>query len=203
MVESTSSLPKNSKICRGGTHATMPSHSLSSRRRRNKTVHFGDTLMSEVRAGEDLRTASGPESGCESRGSVVSLPGQFDYNVQQLFTFIGTVLSAWDKDETSSEPCSSSRSSSHHNHHNHQSSHHNHQHSSHHNHQSSGSRRRRQPNILNYLLNGENSLEGDDHLCSPTFKHKHCKLAPGSCNALFLRKVGIYLFTVNMYLGRF
>lgn len=187
MVEYTSSLPKNSKICRGGTHATMPSHSLSSRRRRNKTVHFGDTLMSEVKCGEDLKTgaSSGQESGCESRGSVVSLPGQFDYNVQQLFTFIGTVLSAWDKDETSSEPCSSSKTSSshHHNHHNH-----------HHNHNHHHPRRKRQPNILNYLLNGD-SLDGNEHLCSPTFKHKHCKLAPGSCNALFLRKVGRFSFT--------
>ncbi|KAG8338465.1 T-lymphoma invasion and metastasis-inducing protein 1 [Homalodisca vitripennis] len=164
MVESTSSLPKNTRIHRGGSQATMPSHSLSSRRRRNKTVHFGDTLMSEVArsSGDELRSPQEP--GCESRGSVVSLPGQFDYNVQQLFTFIGTVLSAWDKDETSSEPCSQPPS------------------------HPSG-RRKRHPNVLNYLLNGQNSLDGDEHLCSPTFKHRHCKLPAGSCNALFLRKV--------------
>lgn len=160
MVESTSSLPKNTKIHRGGS---MPSHSLSSRRRRHKTVHFGDTLMSEVRSGgagvgDGVGEAG---SGCESRGSVVSLPSQFDYSVQQLFTFIGTVLSAWDKDETSSEPCSGRPSS----------------------------RKKRQPNVLNYILNGQDSLEGDEHLCSPTFRHKHCKLPAGSCNALFLRKV--------------
>lgn len=174
MVESNSNFAKNAKFQRGGTQTTMPSsHSLNSRRRRHKTVHFGETLMSEVRCGDE-RTSSQEAGGCESRGSVTSLPGQFDYNVQQLFTFIGTVLSAWDKDETSSEPCSRPPS------------------------QSSRCRKRR-PNVLNYLLNGQSSMEGDEHLCSPTFKHKHCRLPAGSCNALFLRKVRRFTFAAYIF----
>lgn len=162
MVESTSNLPKSSKIDRGGRHhnCTMSSsNSMSSRRRRHKTVHFGDTLLSETR---DDTNASRGEDSCESRGSVVSLPGQFEHNVQQLFTFIGTVLSAWDKEGSSGKTS--------------------------HRHSRSG-KKKRHPNVLDYLLNGEETLDADDNLGSPTFKHKHCKLPAGSCNALFLRKV--------------
>lgn len=165
MVESTSSLPKNTKLRSGrDTGSTMSgsNSNLMSRRRRHKTVHFGDNLLSEVRRDE----LTSPSGECESRGSVVSLPGQFEQNVHQLFTFIGTVLSAWDKDDSSKTERAKPSSSS-----------------------SSYNRRKHHPNALDYLLNGDGALNADDNLGSPIFKHKHCKLPAGSCNALFLRKV--------------
>ncbi|RZF35370.1 hypothetical protein LSTR_LSTR016273, partial [Laodelphax striatellus] len=135
---------------------------LLARRRRHKTVHFGDTILA------DIPSAASEGGGSSSApGSVVSLPGQFDYNVQQLFTFIGTVLSAWDGDNSSPPHSASSSFRSKRS-------------------RQPAARKRRDP--LQFLLNGDLELDVAENLGSPIFKHKHWRIAAGSCNALFLRK---------------
>ncbi|KAK9511724.1 hypothetical protein O3M35_000331 [Rhynocoris fuscipes] len=72
----------------------------AARRRRHKTVHFGETLHhnEDTTAGtSNSRSTSRANAGSDERGSVHSLPGQFEANVQQLFTFIGNVLSSWER----------------------------------------------------------------------------------------------------------
>lgn len=71
-------------VCNGET----AEKALMSKRRRHKTVHFGDNLLLQVctNAANNLTT------------SHVSY-GKMEPNVQQLFSFIETVLSAWVAEE--------------------------------------------------------------------------------------------------------
>jgi T-lymphoma invasion and metastasis-inducing protein 1 len=108
------------------------------RRRRNKTVHFGDNLL----ASELLEP-----------------------NVQQLFTFIETVLSAWvlDEDGDGNDRRRRSRSLQH---------------------------PKRTPSDVVELI-GSN-LNGDRNIGCSRFKHQHWGIEPDGCNAIFLSKVTIH-----------
>ncbi|KAJ9578628.1 hypothetical protein L9F63_005118 [Diploptera punctata] len=130
MVESSSTLPR---------YGRRPYHVVSSalRRRRNKTVHFGDNLLSS----EFLEP-----------------------NVQQLFSFIETVLSAWVVDEDDDDRRRRSRSRS-----------------------RSLQQPRRTPADVVALI-GSN-LNGDRDIGSPRFKHHHWRISSEQCNAIFLSKV--------------
>jgi T-lymphoma invasion and metastasis-inducing protein 1 len=136
MVESSSTLPR---------YGRRPHHVVSSaiRRRRNKTVHFGDNLL----ASDFLEP-----------------------NVQQLFSFIETVLSAWvlDEDGDGDGDDRRRRSSS-----------------------RSLQQPKRTPSDVVALI-GRN-LNGDRNIGCPRFKHQHWRIAPDRCNALFLSKVNICL----------
>lgn len=68
-------------VCNGET----PEKSLMSKRRRHKTVHFGDNLLLQVCTNANLNAH-------------VSY-AKMEPNVQQLFSFIETVLSAWVAEE--------------------------------------------------------------------------------------------------------
>lgn len=143
MVESSSTLPR---------YGRRPLHVVSSalRRRRNKTVHFGDNLV----ASELLEP-----------------------NVQQLFTFIETVLSAWvlDEDGDGNDRRRRSRSLQH---------------------------PRRTPSDVVELI-GSN-LNGERNIGCSRFKHQHWGIEPDGCNAIFLSKVTILhnpAWWFNMYSG--
>lgn len=68
-------------VCNG----EIPEKSLISKRRRHKTVHFGDNLLLQVCTNANLT-------------SHVTY-SKMEPNVQQLFSFIETVLSAWVAEE--------------------------------------------------------------------------------------------------------
>lgn len=83
MVESNATCGRK---CAGRGEASSPDKaSLTSRRRRHKTVHFGDNLLLQVCANANLT-------------SHVTYT-KMEPNVQQLFSFIETVLSAWVAEE--------------------------------------------------------------------------------------------------------
>lgn len=120
-------------------YGRRPYHVVSNalRRRRNKTVHFGDNLLSS----EFLEP-----------------------NVQQLFSFIETVLSAWVVDEDEDDRRRKGRSRS-----------------------RSLQQPRRTPADVVALI-GRN-LNGDRDIGSPRFKHHHWRISSEQCNAVFLSKV--------------
>uniref|UniRef100_T1HE89 Uncharacterized protein n=1 Tax=Rhodnius prolixus TaxID=13249 RepID=T1HE89_RHOPR len=150
----------------------------AARRRRHKTVHFGETLHhhEDGQAGTSNSCGTGSGSACssssgggggggrsgntnsgraaggssEERGSVHSLPGQFEANVQQLFTFIGNVLSSWERRPEE--------------------------------------RRRPKKEAVRLLLRGDTRIREDENMSSPGYKHSHWKVPGGSCTALFLKK---------------
>lgn len=170
----------------GGDDILMSSNeAISSRRRRHKTVHFGEQVCDKS-DGEGGKKATGGvvdgiEDDCgagpESRGngSVQSLPDQFERNVEQLFSFIGSVLSAWDAGESSDSAKSDSallQSRAYHES----------------NHRKKHSAERRSTSVINYLLKEDIETNGIP-VGSPVFKHNHWKTTPGTCNASFLRKV--------------
>ena len=128
MVESSSTLPR---------YRRRPFHVVSSalRRRRNKTVHFGDNLL----ASEFLEP-----------------------NVQQLFSFIQTVLSAWVLDENGDENGRRRKS------------------------RSLQQPKRTPSDVLELIGKG---LNGDRDIECLTYKHRHWNITPDRCNASFLSKV--------------
>ncbi|CAH0556957.1 unnamed protein product [Brassicogethes aeneus] len=69
-----------------GRHNVCNGESLLQKRRRHKTVHFGDNLLLQVCANANLNSHNMSYSKMEP-------------NVQQLFSFIETVLSAWVAEE--------------------------------------------------------------------------------------------------------
>lgn len=171
---------------RSGEHSTAL---LLTRRRRHKTVHFTESPVNE------FGCKSRSKSGCryDGRGSVVSLPDEFDNHVQQLFTFIGSVLSSRDYSDheeeriacktttTSSTSVSISvnRSST-----------------------TTISRnapsanparmKKRQRDVLHFLLySNQSKFNVDENIGCHVYKHRHWKMGSGTCNALFLKKVGI------------
>nr|CAD7256680.1 unnamed protein product [Timema shepardi] len=192
MVESSSTLPKCGRRAPSGDNSSCLHHpntssvmsaaanALLSRRRRNKTVHFGENLLAH----------SSPVSGTISRtrenrrDSVVSLPGQFEPNVQQLFSFIETVLSAWVVEEDTGtsqgeisegddlENVTTPRryvaydgATFHRN----------------------RCRLRRTPSEVITLI-GPNIYSDQDFGC-PRYQHIHRRLLPHMCNAIFLSKM--------------
>lgn len=128
MVESSSTLPR---------YGRRPFHVVSSalRRRRNKTVHFGDNLL----ASEFLEP-----------------------NVQQLFSFIETVLSAWVLEEDGDDNGRRRRSRS-------------------------LQHPKRTPSDVVELIGKR--LNGDRDIGCLKYKHRHWNIAPDRCNASFLSKV--------------
>ncbi|KAL3281787.1 hypothetical protein HHI36_004988 [Cryptolaemus montrouzieri] len=83
MVESNSACGSNKCVSNGVT--IPPEKTLLSKRRRHKTVHFGDNLLLQVCTNHNI-------------SSQVSY-SKMEPNVQQLFSFIETVLSAWVAEE--------------------------------------------------------------------------------------------------------
>ena len=132
MVESSSTLPR---------YGRRPFHVVSNalRRRRNKTVHFGDNLL----ASEFLEP-----------------------NVQQLFSFIETVLSAWVLEEDGDDNGRRRRTRSF-------------QHT------------KRTPSDVVELIG--KGLNGDRDIGCLKYKHRHWNTAPDRCNASFLSKVTWWL----------
>jgi hypothetical protein len=83
MVESNSTCSnKCGRVCNGEPSSEKP---LMSKRRRHKTVHFGDNLLLQVCTNANLQS----HVSCST----------MEPNVQQLFSFIETVLSAWVAEE--------------------------------------------------------------------------------------------------------
>lgn len=100
-----------------GASASAPSDlaaaAMAARRRRNRTVHFGDNLLvSYPVAAVAAAAVALKRTDCSSHsGSASSLPGElFEPNVQQLFNFIESVLSAWD--DSGAADCRPRRSNS-------------------------------------------------------------------------------------------
>lgn len=82
MVESNASC---SQKCNRHTGVASPEKGCSiSRRRRHKTVHFGDNLLLQV---------------CANANITSHMTTKMEPNVQQLFSFIEAVLSAWVTEE--------------------------------------------------------------------------------------------------------
>jgi len=120
MVEHSATLPRTCGR-RGGDGggvgaATSPtdlaSTAMAARRRRNRTVHFGDNLLvSYPVAAVAAAAVALKRTDCSNSGSASSLPGELlEPNVQQLFNFIESVLSAWD--DSGASDCRTRRSNS-------------------------------------------------------------------------------------------
>lgn len=146
---------------------------LGAKRRRHKTVHFGEVLNTpgggagaggSGASGSDAASGSSPSAAREDRGSVHSLPGQFEANVQQLFSFIGSVLSSWER--------------------------------------RADSRRLSRKEAVRLLLRGDPAHKESEAVGSPSYKHTHWKVPAGSCTALFLNKVTIlHMSLLSGFLG--
>ncbi|XKL65172.1 hypothetical protein PGB90_005258 [Kerria lacca] len=170
---------------------------LLSRRRRHKTVHFIESPMNDfgIADSRNFNDKAVLRYTNNSRGSVVSLPDEFDNHVQQLFTFIGTVLSSWDnssdtEDETIACQTTTTSSTSVSISVNHSST-------------TTISRnskcaatsvgttrtKKRQRDILHFLLySSQSEFNIDENIGCHIYRHRHWKMASGTCNALFLKK---------------
>lgn len=131
---------------------------LVSRRRRHKTVHFGDNLLLQV---------------CTNANLSSHLNSKMEPNVQQLFSFIETVLSAWvaeegltsqgEVSETDEKGLQAKRYKKH------------------------GAKVKRLD--IRRLVKEVAKLNGTRLLGSLRYRHFHWKGCPEECNELFLRKV--------------
>lgn len=123
MVEHSATLPRTCGRRGGdgggggvGASASAPSElaaaAMAARRRRNRTVHFGDNLLvSYPVAAVAAAAVALKRTDCSNSGSASSLPAElFEPNVQQLFNFIESVLSAWD--DSGASDCRTRRSNS-------------------------------------------------------------------------------------------
>lgn len=173
---------------------------LLSRRRRHKTVHFTESPVNEF--GTRIDGDVGRSTSCcqnENRGSVVSLPDEFDNHVQQLFTFIGSVLSSWDNSDnedseiacqttttstsvsisvnrTATTTTSRNASSLY-----------------------TARNRKRQRDVLHFLLySSQSKFNIDENVGCHIYRHRHWKMASGTCNALFLKKVGKFFVPTSI-----
>lgn len=164
MVESTSCGKKCGAhgVCNGVT--SPDKSSLMSRRRRHKTVHFGDNLLLQVCANANLN----------SHVSYTKL----EPNVQQLFSFIETVLSAWvaeegltsqgEVSETDEKGLQKKRNKKH------------------------GEKVRKLD--IRRLVKEVSKLDGARYLGNLRYRHTHWKgkVDADNCNERFLRKVWFY-----------
>lgn len=142
---------------------TSPNQVLA-RRRRHKTVHFGDNLLLQVCTNASLR------------GQLASSGVQLEPNVQQLFSFIETVLSAWvaeegltsqgEHSETDEKGLKAKRN------------------------KKQASRARKLD--IRRLVREVSQLNGSRLLGSPRYRHFHWKGCPDQCNEVFLRKVRLF-----------
>lgn len=170
MVESTSCGKKCGAhgVCNGVT--SPDKSSLMSRRRRHKTVHFGDNLLLQVCANANLT-------------SHVSYT-KMEPNVQQLFSFIETVLSAWvaeegltsqgEVSETDEKGLQKKKNRKH-------------------------SEKVRRLDIRR-LVKEVSRLDGTRFLGNLRYRHSHWKgkVDADDCNELFLRKVGVGILAQKM-----
>lgn len=85
MVESNVSCSQKCSRHNVGNASSPDKNSLLSRRRRHKTVHFGDNLLLQVCTNANLTS----HVSCH----------KMEPNVQQLFSFIENILSAWAAEE--------------------------------------------------------------------------------------------------------
>lgn len=160
MVESNASCSNKCNrhsVC-SVTTPTGKSHVIS-RRRRHKTVHFGDNLLLQVCTNASFRSHLNNS--------------KMEPNVQQLFSFIETVLSAWvaeegltsqgEVSETDEKGLQAKRYKKH------------------------GSKVRKLD--IRRLVKEVSKLNGTRLLGSLRYRHFHWKGCPDECNELFLRKV--------------
>lgn len=163
MVESNASCGRKCAgrgVCNGG-EASPDKASLMSRRRRHKTVHFGDNLLLQVCANANLT----------SQVSYTKL----EPNVQQLFSFIETVLSAWVAEEGLTSQGEVSETDE------------------------KGLQRKRHKKHyekvrrldIRRLVMEVSKLDGSKLLGNLRYRHRHWKgkIGADDCNELFLRKV--------------
>lgn len=162
MVESNACSSKCSRnsVCNSET----PEKTLMSKRRRHKTVHFGDNLLLQVCANANLT-------------SHVSYT-KMEPNVQQLFSFIETVLSAWVAEEGLTSQGEVSEMD-----------------------EKEMQRRRYKKHCakvkkldIRRLVREVTNLDGSRYLGNLRYRHMHFKCNPDSegCNELFLRKVRFF-----------
>lgn len=166
MVESTGCPKKCSRhsVCSGvasSSGATTDKSSLLSRRRRHKTVHFGDNLLLQVCTNANISSQFNSS--------------KMEPNVQQLFSFIETVLSAWVAEEGLTSQGEVSETDE------------------------KGLAKKRMKKQyakvkrldIRRLVNEVAKLNGTRLLGSLRYRHFHWKGTPEECNELFLRKVHV------------
>lgn len=158
-------------VCSGvpsssSTHQDNKS-SLLSRRRRHKTVHFGDNLLLQV---------------CTNANISSQLSSKMEPNVQQLFSFIETVLSAWVAEEGLTSQGEVSETD-----------------------EKGLAKKRYKKHCakvkrldIRRLVGEVSKLNGTRLLGSLRYRHFHWKGTPEECNELFLRKVHIAFDTVTL-----
>ncbi|KAG5886171.1 hypothetical protein JTB14_000348 [Gonioctena quinquepunctata] len=162
MVESNACSSKCSRhsVCNGES----PEKNLMSKRRRHKTVHFGDNLLLQVCANANLT-------------SHVSYR-KMEPNVQQLFSFIETVLSAWVAEEGLTSQGEVSEMD-----------------------EKEMQRKKYKKHCakvkkldIRRLVTEVSKLRGSRYLGNLRYRHMHWKGNPDAegCNELFLRKVSFY-----------
>lgn len=165
MVESNSCAKKCSRhsVCSGtptGTSTgTTNKSSLLSRRRRHKTVHFGDNLLLQVCTNANISSQFNSS--------------KMEPNVQQLFSFIETVLSAWVAEEGLTSQGEVSETD-----------------------EKGLAKKRYKKHCakvkrldIRRLVKEVTKLNGTRLLGSLRYRHFHWKGTPEECNELFLRKV--------------
>lgn len=89
MVESNASCARRCSrhaVCNGVPNTSTDKTYASVKRRRHKTVHFGDNLLLQVCANANMTSQN-------------MAAHKLEPNVQQLFSFIEAVLSAWVTEE--------------------------------------------------------------------------------------------------------
>lgn len=159
VAQSSAATAGDSSGC--GHNKTSITASSAARRRRHKTVHFGDNLLLQVCANANL-------------SSNVSY-SKMEPNVQQLFSFIETVLSAWVAEEGLTSQGEVSETDE------------------------KGLERKRYKKQcskvkrlnIRRLVNEVSKLHGTRFLGNLRYRHIHWKSKPDpeGCNELFLRKV--------------
>lgn len=163
MVESNASCSSNKctrhSVC-SVTNQTDKTN-LMSRRRRHKTVHFGDNLLLQVCTNANLTSHLNKNNS------------KMEPNVQQLFSFIETVLSAWVAEEGLTSQGEVSETDE------------------------KGLQMKRNKKQyakvrkldIRRLVKEVSKLNGTRLLGSLRYRHFHWKGCPEECNELFLRKV--------------
>lgn len=172
MVESNASCAQKCNrhnVSNATASSSSDKSSLLSRRRRHKTVHFGDNLLLQVCANANL-------------ASHVSYH-KMEPNVQQLFSFIESVLSAWVAEEGLTSQGEVSETD-----------------------EKTLERKRYKKHCakikrldIRRLVAEVSKLDGTRFLGNLRYRHRHWKGNPDAdgCNELFLRKVK--LFFVDFY----